>query len=148
MDPSSQQRNPLIFIFAGLIVMIAFDFRFYFVRHHLMALGTVIIFPMAFFAILFLRRSHFAWHLAVIIIAVVVPVSLLVTYRRGYMNFPLSPQVAIIDLVIIALLLAYLWKIRKPYFRYLDVWQRKITAVEDSHLREDASDGPDTKPRS
>jgi len=34
-----------------------------------------------------------------------------------------------------------------PYFVYLDVWQRQVTALEDPHLRETALGGPDTATR-
>ena len=95
-----------------------FDVRFYFIQHQFIALGCAIIGPMGIFILLFFMRSRFAW-LAAVIIVLIVAMTLFLTYQFGYMGFPLTWFLAIIDLSLFAFFLGYLWKRREPYLRYV-----------------------------
>jgi hypothetical protein len=63
-------------------------------------------------------RSRFAW-LAAVIVIFMVAATLLLTYQLGYMGFPFTWSLAIIDLLLFALFLRYLWKTKEPYLRYV-----------------------------
>jgi hypothetical protein len=118
MDSRSPKRNPLLPVLLGCLVLGFFDVRFYFIEHHFVALGSAIVGPIVLFIILFLMRSRFAW-LAAVILVLIVAVTLFLTYQLGYMGFPLTWFLGIVDLILFGLFLAYLWKIREPYLRYV-----------------------------
>lgn len=118
MDATPPMRNPLLPVFVGCLVLGFFDIRFYFIEHHFVALGSAIVAPIVIFIILFFMRSRFAW-LAAVILVLIVAVTLFLTYQLGYMGFPLTWFLGIVDLVLFSLFLAYLWKIREPYLRYV-----------------------------
>jgi hypothetical protein len=63
-------------------------------------------------------RSRVAW-LAAVVLAFMVAVTLLLTYLLGYMGFPLTWFVGIVDLLLFSLFLRYLLKTRAPYLRYV-----------------------------
>jgi Na+-driven multidrug efflux pump len=63
-------------------------------------------------------RSRFAWLVAVMFV-LIVAVTLFLTYQLGYMGFPLTWFLGIVDLILFALFLGYTWKRREPYFRYV-----------------------------
>lgn len=63
-------------------------------------------------------RSRFAWLVAVMLV-LIVAVTLFLTYQLGYMGFPLTWFLGIVDLILFALFLGYIWKRREPYFRYV-----------------------------
>jgi hypothetical protein len=94
------------------------DCRFYFVEHHSLALSSATIVPVAIFIILFFLRSPWAWTAAVAVVAILAA-ALLLTYHLGYMGFPLTWPLAIIDLVIFGWVFWYLWRRRDPYLRYV-----------------------------
>ena len=96
-----------------------FDSRFYFFEHHLPVFGVAILASLAVFAVLFFLRSRYAWHAAGIVFVAILPIALLLTYQGGYMGFPLTWRLAVVDLVIYALLAAYIWRSRAPYFCYI-----------------------------
>jgi hypothetical protein len=102
----------------GSFVLAYFDIRFYFIEHRFIALGSAIVVPIAAFIILFFMRSRFAW-LAAVIVIFMVAATLLLTYQLGYMGFPFTWSLAIIDLLLFALFLRYLWKTKEPYLRYV-----------------------------
>ena len=118
MDSTPPKRNPLLPALIGSFVLAYFDIRFYFIEHRFMALGLAVVVPIAAFIILFFMRSRFAWVAAVIVVSMIA-VTLLVTYQLGYMGFPLTWFVGIVDLLLFALFLRYLWRTREPYLRYV-----------------------------
>jgi hypothetical protein len=111
-------RNPLLPALIGVLVAAYFDIRFYFIDHQHFALGSAVVVFTAAFVILFLMRSRFAW-LAAVILWFVIGLTLLLTYQLGYMGFPFTWFVGFVDLVIFALMLRWLWRIRQPYLRYV-----------------------------
>ena len=118
MDTTRPKRNPLLPAFVGALVLAYFDVSFYFVEHHYIALGSVIVLPVVIFMVLFLMRSPFAW-LAAVVVVFMMALTLLLTYRLGYMGFPLTWFIGIVDLLLFALFVRYLWKTREPYLRYV-----------------------------
>jgi len=118
VDTTRPKRNPLLPALVGAFVLGYFDVRFYFIEHHYNALGSAIVVPLAVFIILFFLRSRFAW-LAAVIVVFTIAVTLLLTYQLGYMGFPLTWFLGIVDLLLFALFLTGLWKVRQPYLRYV-----------------------------
>jgi hypothetical protein len=118
MDSTPPKRNPLLPVLIAFLILGFFDVRFYFIQHQFIALGSAIIGPIAIFILLFFMRSRFAW-LAAVIIVLVVAMTLFLTYQFGYMGFPLTWFLAIIDLFLLAFFLGYVWKRREPYLRYV-----------------------------
>jgi hypothetical protein len=112
------KRNPLLPVLVGFLVAAFFDFRFYFVQHRYLALGSAIIIPDAIFVGLFLMRSRLAWYAALFVV-LMIAVILLLTYQLGYMGFPLTWPLAVFDVIVFVLLLSWVWKRRAPYFRYM-----------------------------
>src|ERR1043165_4490109 len=117
MDSKSPKRNPLLPALIGLFVVAYFDIRFYFFEHRYIALGSAVVIPIAAFITLFFMRSRFAWAAAVIVLFMIA-ITLLLTYQLGYMGFPLTWFLGIVDLLLFASFLRYLWKVREPYLRY------------------------------
>ena len=118
MDTTRPKRNPLLPAFVGALVLAYFDASFYFVEHQYIALGSAIVLPIVIFIVLFLMRSPFAW-LAAVVVVFMMALTLLLTYQLGYMGFPLTWFVGIVDLLLFALFARYLWKAREPYLRYV-----------------------------
>ncbi len=118
MDAAPPKRNPLLPILIGFLVAGYFDIRFYFIEHHFVSLGSAIVAVITLFIVLFLMRSRFAWEAAVLAI-LVLAVILMLTYHFGYMGFPLTWPLAIIDLLLLAVFLGYMWRRREPYFHYV-----------------------------
>ena len=118
MDSTPPKRNPLLPALIGAVVLAYFDIRFYFIEHRFILLGSAIVIPVAAFMILFFMRSRFAW-LAAVIVVFMIAVTLLITYQLGYMGFPLTWFLGIVDLLLFALFLRYLWKTKEPYLRYV-----------------------------
>jgi hypothetical protein len=118
MDSTPPKRNPLLPALIGALVLAYFDIRFYFIEHRFILLGSAIVVPVAAFIILFFIRSHFAW-LAAVIVVFMIAVTLLITYQLGYMGFPVTWFLGIVDLLLFALFLRYLWKTKEPYLRYV-----------------------------
>jgi hypothetical protein len=117
-DTTRPKRNPLLPAFVGALVLAYFDIQFYFIEHRYIALGSAIVIPTAIFIILFLMRSRLAWYAAAIVV-LMMAVTLLLTYQLGYMGFSLTWFLGIVDLLLFALFLHYLWKTREPYLRYV-----------------------------
>jgi hypothetical protein len=118
MDTTRPKRNPLLPAFVGALVLAYFDVSFYFVEHQYIALGSVIVLPIVIFIVLFLMRSPYAW-LAAVVVVFMMALTLLLTYQLGYMGFPLTWFVGIVDLLLFALFARYLWKTRELYLRYV-----------------------------
>jgi hypothetical protein len=118
MDSTPPKRNPLLPVLIAFLLLGFFDVRFYFIEHEFIALGSAIIGPIAIFIVLFFMRSRFAW-MAAVIIVVIVAATLFLTYQLGYMGFPLTWFLAIVDLFLFAFFLGYVWKRREPYLRYV-----------------------------
>jgi hypothetical protein len=118
MDSTPPKQNPLLPALIAFLILGFFDVRFYFIQHQFIALGSAIIGSIAIFILLFFMRSRFAW-LAAVIVVVIVAVTLFLTYQFGYMGFPLTRFLAIIDLFLFAFFLDYVWKRREPYLRYV-----------------------------
>ena len=113
------KRNPLLPFLLAAVVAAYLDSRFYFFEHHLPVFGVVILASLVVFAVLFFLRSRYAWHVAGIVFVGVLPVALLLTYYGGYLGFPLTWSLAVVDFLIYAILAAYLWRKRVPYFLYI-----------------------------
>src|SRR5438874_1140320 len=109
MDSTPPKQNPLLPALIAFLILGFFDVRFYFIQHQFIALGSAIIGSIAIFILLFFMRSRLAW-LAAVIVVVIVAVTLLLTYHLGYMGFPLTWSLAIIDLFLFAFFLGYVWK--------------------------------------
>jgi hypothetical protein len=122
-------RNPLLPVLIGFLVVGFFDVRFYVVEHHFIALGSAIVGAITTFIILFFIASRFAWLAAVITVLIVV-VTLFLTYQLGYMGFPLTPFLAIFDLVLFGFFLAYIWRRKEPYFRYVASKEAQSSAAK------------------
>ena len=118
MDSAAPKRNPLFPVLIGFLVVGFFDIRFYFIEHHFVALGSAIVGPIAIFIVLFFTRSRLAWLTAVIIVPIIA-LTLFLTYQLGYMGFPLTRLLAIVDVMLFGLFLVYVLNIRGRYFRYL-----------------------------
>jgi hypothetical protein len=118
MDSTPPKRNPLLPALIGALVLAYFDIRFYFIEHRFILLGSAIVIPVAAFIILFFIQSRFAW-LAAVSFVFMIAVTLLITYQLGYMGFPLTWFLGIVDLLLFALFLRYLWKTKEPYLRYV-----------------------------
>lgn len=112
------KRNPLLPAFVGALVLVYFDSRFYFFEHRYIALGLVIVIPTIVFIILFLMRSRFAWHAALLVVFMIAS-TLFLTYQRGYMGFSFDWLLGIVDLFLFGMFLLYLWKVRGSYLRYI-----------------------------
>src|SRR5713226_3880307 len=106
MGSTPPKRNPLLPVLVAFLVLGFFDVRFYFIEHQFIALGSAIIGPIAIFIMLFFMRSRFAW-VAAVICVLVVAITLFLTYQRGYMGFPLTWFLVIVDLLLFAFLLGY-----------------------------------------
>jgi hypothetical protein len=119
MNTTRPKRNPLLPAFIGAPVLVYFDVSFYFVEHHYVALGSAIVVPIVIFLILFLAKSPFAW-LAAVVVVFMIALTLLLTYQLGYMGFSLTWFVGIVDLLLFALFVRYLWKTKAPYLRYVE----------------------------
>jgi hypothetical protein len=117
VDTSPPKRNPLLPILVGFLAAAFFDFRFYFLEHHYIALGSLIIGPIAVFVALYFMRSRLAW-LGALVVIVILAGAMLLTYRLGYMAFPLTLPVAIIDLFLFVMFVGYVVKKQELYFRY------------------------------
>jgi hypothetical protein len=113
------KRNPLLPFLLAAVVVAYFDSRFYFFEHPLPVFGVAILGSLAVFATLFFLRSRYAWHAAGIVFVGILPIGLLLTYYGGDLGFPLTWSLALVDLLIYAILAAYLWKKRVPYFLYI-----------------------------
>jgi hypothetical protein len=118
VDTTPPKRNPLLLILIGFLVAAFFNIQFYFVQHRLIGLGSAAIGAIAVFFVLFFLRSRWAWLAAILALAVLAVVMLL-TYQGGYMGFPLTWPVAIIDLVLFVVFVGYVFRIRKSYLRYV-----------------------------
>lgn len=113
------KRNPLgPLVFAALVVAY-FDVQFYFFQRHLLPFGLTILGSLAIFLVLFILRSRYAWHAALIVFVVILPITLFLTYYWGYMDFRLTLPLAVIDIVIYAVVAVWIWRARKPYFAYV-----------------------------
>ncbi len=119
MDIAPPKRNPLFPILVGFLLAGFFDFRFYFLEHQFIGLGFPVVGSIAVFTVLFFLRSRFAWMAAVVVMLILVAAALL-TFRFGYMDFSLTWPLAVIDLVLLALFLLFLWKTREPYLRFVE----------------------------
>ena len=119
-DPSNHtKKNPLgPLVFAALVVAY-FDIQFYFFQRHLLPFGFTILGSLAIFLLLFILRSRYAWHAALIVFVVVLPITLFLTYYWGYMDFRVTLPLAVIDIVIYAVVTVWILRARKPYFAYL-----------------------------
>ena len=104
--------------FFGALVLIYVDSRFYFIEHQHIALGAAVVVPAIIFIILYLIRSRFAWHAAVVVLLMIVA-TLALAYQLDYMGFSLTWFVGIVDLLLFALMARFLWKAREPYLRYI-----------------------------
>jgi hypothetical protein len=113
------KRNPLLPFLLAAVVAAYSDSRFYFFENHLPFFGVAILASLAVFAVLFFLRTRYAWHAAAIVFVGILPVALLLTYYGGYLGFRLTWSLAVVDLLIYAILAAYLWKKRVPYFLYI-----------------------------
>lgn len=111
-------RNPLLPALLGAVVVAYFDARFYFFQRQLPAIGIPVITSLLCFVILFFLRSRYAWHIAFVDFAGVLPTTLFITYHGGYMGFPLTWRLAMFDVVIYTLVATYIWRVRESYFRH------------------------------
>lgn len=102
----------------GAIVVTYIDTRFYFFQLQLPAIGIPVVISLLGFVILFFLGSRYAWHIAFVVFAGVLPARLFITYHGGYMGFPLTWRLAMIDCLIYALVATYIWRARESYFRY------------------------------
>jgi glycerol-3-phosphate acyltransferase PlsY len=118
MQIERPKRNPLLFAFTGGLVLAYFDTRFYFIEHQYVALGLAVLIPLTVFIALFLSRSAFAW-LAAAVVLFMMAVTLIFTYQLGYMGFPLTWFLAIVDLLLFGFMACLLWRAREPYHRYI-----------------------------
>lgn len=118
MDTTRPKRNPLLPAFIGALVLAYFDIKFYFIEHQYFALGSAIFIPIAIFITLFLLRSRLAWH-ASLFVVLMIAVTLFLTYQLGYMGFPFTWFLGVVDLLLFTFFLMLLWKARVPYLRYV-----------------------------
>ncbi len=118
MHVTRPKRNPLLPAFLGALVLAYFDTRFYLVEHQYVALGAAVLVPVAVFIVLFLMRSAYAWPAAAAVFFMMA-VTLILTYQLGYMGFPLTWFLTIIDLLLFAFMARLLWRAREPYQRYI-----------------------------
>src|SRR5438477_8117436 len=118
MDSTPPRRNPLLPALIGALVLAYFDIRFYSIEHRFILLGSAIVIPVAAFIVLFFIRSRFAW-LAAVIVVFMIAVTLFMTYQLGYLGFPLTWFLGVVDLLLFALFLRYLWKTKELYLRYV-----------------------------
>jgi hypothetical protein len=118
MHVTRPKRNPLSPAFAAALVLGYFDTRFYFIEHQYIALGLAILVPLAMFVVLYLTRSSYAW-VAAAVVLFMMALTILLTYELGYMGFPLTWFLAIVDLLLYGSMAWLLCRARQPYHRYI-----------------------------
>src|SRR5882724_10907358 len=99
MHVTRPKRNPLLPAFVAAFVLGYFDTRFYFIEHQYIALGLAILVPLAVFVVFYLTRSSYAWAAAAVVLFMMA-LTILLTYELGYMGFPLTWFLAIVDLLL------------------------------------------------
>jgi hypothetical protein len=118
-ETTNRPKNPLSPLVFVALVVAYFDVQFYFFERQLLPFGLTILGSLAIFLFLFIRRSRYAWHAALIVFVLILPITLFLTYYWGFMDFRLTLPLAVIDIVICAVVTVWICRARKPYFAYL-----------------------------
>jgi hypothetical protein len=114
--------NPLIVVaFVALLAAAGAVYQL-FVQPHLNPLHIVRLVAFVVFLALYVAGSRFAWHVAVIAALVITPAYVLVPQIQHHAVRPATvPVLLFLSLVC----LVYLWRLRRPYFTFV---QRANTA--------------------
>jgi hypothetical protein len=113
-----KERNPLLSVAIAFLGTLPFDLDDYILQRFLIAFGVLVIVGKLIFLILYVRKSLFAWHTALIVIAGITPISLLMIqfFSKGG-KIPNSE--AVFQIVVVFGICLYLWHARRRYFRYI-----------------------------
>jgi hypothetical protein len=118
MDRLAQPRNPLWFVALAFLITLPFDFYWYIAQRLLIGFGVLVIIGKLLFLLAYFRKSRFAWHIGLIVIAAITPLSLvLIHFGSEPGEHPHSHPV--FEIAIVLILIAYLWKIRGKYAQYV-----------------------------
>jgi hypothetical protein len=118
MSELRKERNPLWFVMLADVVTLPFDFYVYIIQRFLIVFGVAVIIGKVIGLVLYIRRSRFAWHLALILTAAITPISLLlIHFGFGSEERPHSRPA--FEIAISFLLCLYVWGVRERYFRYV-----------------------------
>ena len=108
--------NPLILVaVVGLLATAGAVYQF-FVQPHLNPLHIVRLVAFVVFLALYIVRSRFAWHLAVIAVLVITPAYVLAPQIQRH---AVRPATVPILLFLSLICLVYLWRVRRPYFTFV-----------------------------
>lgn len=119
MDHPDKRANPLRYIAVATVITLPFDVFSYIVDHFFIALGIIIILGKLLFLALYTQKSRFAWHVGLLVIASITPLSLLlIHFGSDAGKHPHSHP--LFELAVVLIVVVYLWKIRRRYFRYVE----------------------------
>ena len=124
LSDSSKEReprnggNPLLFVMLAYVVTLPFDVSTYIAQRVLIVFGVVVIIGKVVYLILYIRKSALAWHIALILTAVITPISLLlISLGFDGKEHPYSRPTW--QIAISFLLCLYIWNVRARYFQYV-----------------------------
>ena|SRR5882724_5230409 len=109
--------NPLIL--AAIVALLAAGGAVYqlFVQPHLNPLHVVRLLAFVLFLALYIAKSRFAWHVIFVAVLVITPAYVLVPEMQHHAVRPTTAPI----LVFLSLIcLVYLWRVRRPYFTFVE----------------------------
>ena len=110
-------NNPLIL--AALIALLVCIGALYqlIVEPHLNPLHLVRLLAFAAFLVLYLLKSRFAWHVFGIAILIITPAYVLLPRLQSH---SVRPETLAALLFLSSICVVYLWRVRSPYFRFIE----------------------------
>jgi hypothetical protein len=117
--------NPLRVIGAVTGALLAIDVLQLYTHHGISFIGYTRMALLTVFLLLYLTKSRFAWHVAVAIGPVILVVYLFLYFTGGHIYRPPrhAREVMIIwaigEVIVLAVFLTYLFRLRQPYFSYV-----------------------------
>ena len=108
--------NPLIL--AAIVASLAAIGAVYqlFVQPHLNPLHIVRLLVLLLFLALYIAKSRFAWHVITLAALVITPAYVLMPQMQSHSVRPTTGPI----LIFLSLIcLVYLWRVRRPYFRFV-----------------------------
>jgi hypothetical protein len=122
---AAPRTNPLRLLAVLAIIFLAMDALRLFSHHTLSFVGIARVILNIAFLLLYMRRSPFAWHIAVAVGPAVLVVYLFLYFTGGDIYRPrhhareVMTIWAIGEVIVLAVFLIYLFRIRGPYLRYV-----------------------------
>jgi hypothetical protein len=108
--------NPLILAAVGALLAAGGAVYQLFVQPHLNPLHIVRLLVLVLFLALYIAKSRFAWHVIAFAVLVITPAYVVVPQMQSHSVQPTTgPILIFLSLVC----LVYLWRVRRPYFRFV-----------------------------